>query len=158
MRIVRGIFGKIVVLTQSAIDFIGGYVNEAEVICRISKTTPIFGGYLKQCDGADDVTSDKLHWSIDRTIHVGFSSQVHDCIWFELRKGGLHCNRVTNVRLDKMIVRVLSYVVQRSKVSSISQLVDIEDFITTGNQKFYKVGTDKSGSASNKNIHEFNNL
>src|SRR5438874_9282552 len=87
--------------------------------------SPIGKARLQQREGADNVGSDEFVRTVDRAIDVALRSEMHHDVWRKGLDGGSHHLAVADIGAQEGVARMAGDGLQRLKVSSVGQLVDI---------------------------------
>src|SRR5215471_18901294 len=112
---------------------------------------------LEQASRSFDVRANEGRGVENRTVHVRFRSEVHDCIECMLFEHLMHLGGVRNVTLDESISRVIRDFVEIAKIACVGQEIVIDDVrvLTLADKIADEARTDETGSAGNQNLHCF---
>jgi len=153
---IGGGFGKQVVRAfQVAIDFVGGDMMEAEAfrlgdIARF-QAAPVFTGRFQQRVSADDIGLDKIGRAVDGAVYMAFGGQVHNDVRLCVRQYAVHLFGIGDVRLHKLVARVVGHAGQRVQITGVGELVQVDDrVLAVIDQLAYHGGANKAGAAGDQ--------
>ncbi len=81
---------------------------------------------------------------------MAFGGEVDDAGYLLVLHQLVHLFEVTDVSLDKFVVRLVFYVFESGEVAGVSELVDVDDVVVGifVDEESYNVGADEAGAAS----------
>jgi hypothetical protein len=82
---------------------------------------------------------------------------MHDPIGLEIGEGRPHGGCIADVGLKELVIRIALKICQGSWVSSVGELVDVEDLVALCDKEMDKIGADESGPAGDEDFHVYSN-
>ena len=96
-----------VVFFQRAVDFVGGDVEEAEVVLGFAgEAVPVGAHGFEQAEGADDVGLDEVFRAVDAAVNVRFGGKIDDGAGLVLGEQFGNEVEIADVALDEDVARV----------------------------------------------------
>src|SRR5882672_8917097 len=110
---------------------------------------------LQQIERADDISADEISRPGNGTVHMRFSCQVHHMGNTMLLHGPHHGGLVAQVNFLENVFGMPGDLFQVGRVSRVRQAVQIDELLDLNlvNNVLDQVGSDKSGTAGNKQVH-----
>ena len=110
---------------------------------------------LQQVVSAEDVSLDKITWAVDGTVNVALCREVHHCIRAVLCENLSQDKWVAKVGLDKIMALVTDVAFQRRKISSVGELVEIDNVMRRlVDDLADEIGTDKARTTCYEYFHK----
>src|SRR5690606_27701004 len=114
----------------------------------IIKRRPVASGGFQQHVSTDDVGLDKLRRAADRAVNMGFGRQMHNRVRLVFTEYTIKIFTITDVDALERVALALLDGLERLKVASVSQLVDVDDRVARiGNDMTYDCRTDEASAA-----------
>ncbi|MNL19724.1 hypothetical protein D3C87_1409400 [compost metagenome] len=126
MRIISCTFCKHTCFTQGTIHLIGRYMIKTfgSIVAF-----PKFPRSIQQVHRTNHVGHDKCGRVSDRPVHMRFGSQMDHCIKLFFLKQPIDLGRISNIGLNKTVVRLIFYIRQIGQVTCISQFIKVHNLI-----------------------------
>ena len=114
---------------QCSIYLISRDMVETLALIFLRQQLPIEFGSMEQGQCTHYICTGKYEWIFDATVYMTLSCKMDNAINMLILHQLIECVKVANVHLDKLIVRLILNVFKVGKVTSISQLIKVDDFI-----------------------------
>ena len=140
-------------LGQRPIDFVGGDVQEAEVVLRFGgEAVPVGADGFEEAEGADDVGLDKVFRAVDAAVDVRFGGKVDDGARLVLGEQPGDEVEVADVALDEAVALVAAQGCEVLEIAGIRERVQVDDgFIGLRQPVEDEVAADKTCCTSDQN-------
>ena len=143
-------FHKEALRTQGAVHLVRGNLHElyAILVLVVAHGPGVFRN-IQKVDGAQNIGLDENLRIGNGTVHMAFRGKVHHVINVVLVKQALDRLFVTDIRLNKDIIRVAFHALQVFQIAGIGQLVHVDDLnVAVLVQHIdHEVRADKAGAA-----------
>ena len=128
--------------------FVCRNVMEAEsaLLFRLKAVPPVFHA-AKQDAGAHHIGADKGVRINNGPVNVALRGEVHHRVRLIFRKNLPQQLFVTDIAVDKHVVRIALDILQIHQVAGIGELIEINNFVARGNSLKNETGTNKTGSS-----------
>ena len=112
---------------QRTINLIGRDVVEALALISLRKTLPVNLGSLEQRQSTHHVGMSESEWILDTSIYMTLGSEMDDAIHLVVLHQFQHQVEIADVALYESIVRLVLNILEVSQITSVSQLVEVDD-------------------------------
>ena len=115
---------------------------------------PILLGCLEKRQRAHHISTRKGERVLDTAVHMTFCRQMNDSINPVFCKYLLHLFKITDIRLDKGIIRSIFDILQICQIAGIGQFIQIDNVVIGifGNEQANHMRSYKTSTSCNQNI------
>ncbi|MCY1389369.1 hypothetical protein D9M71_41640 [compost metagenome] len=113
--------------------------TEGRLACLV-QAQPVGAGAFQQAVGTDDIGLDEGRRAVDGTVHMGFGGQVHHRIGLESGQRLANGLAIGDIRLEKLVARIVGNGGQRLEVAGIGQLVEVQHLVPGFSQQVANEG------------------
>ena len=114
---------------QCTIHLIGRDVVETLALVTLWKALPVNLCRLEQRQGTHHVGLSEGEWILDTSIYVALGSEMDDAIHLVVLHQFQHQVEIADVALNESIVWLVLNVLEVSQVTSVCQLIEVDDVI-----------------------------
>src|SRR5690606_29851712 len=93
----------------------------------LGQLPPVAARGFKQRVGADDVRLDEPGRTIDRTVDMALSGQMHDGIGHSFRDDRIHGRTIADIGLEEAVSGSIGNGIERAKAGRIGEAIDVDD-------------------------------
>ena len=123
----RRLYAFRVIHSKGSIDLIGRDMVEHLALIALRKTLPIQFGGLKQAQGPHYISPREGERVFYAPVNVGLSGKVDNPVDLLVLHQFIEAFEVAYVHLDKLVVRLVLYVLEIGKIACVSELVNIDN-------------------------------
>ena len=131
---------------KGSIDFVGRDMVEHLAFIALRQAFPIQLGGLKQAQSSHHIGTGKSERVFNAPVNVGLGCKVDNPVDLLVLHQFIDTFEVADVHLDKLVVRLVLYVLEIGKIACVGELVQIDNPVVRIliHEKPYYVGADKA--------------